>query len=110
MARRLEAATAEATIASGANLTAFDSKQFKKDVEGVMALREEIAQANQGNSSRHKMLEKERGYHMGAFKNVCSLMKMSPEGRADYLRTLLSGIKACDLYPQKDLVDLMGNQ
>jgi hypothetical protein len=37
-------------------------------------------------------------------------MKMSPEGRADYLRTLLSGIKACDLYPQKDLVDLMGNQ
>lgn len=109
MARRLEAATAE-TIDSRANLTAFDSKQFKKDVEGVMALREEIATANQGNSSRHKMLEKERGYHMGAFKNVCSLMKMSPEGRADYLRTLLAGIRACDLYPQKDLVDLMGDK
>jgi len=110
MARRLEAAVAETTVGSRANLTAFDAKQFKKDVEGVMSLREEIAQANQVNSSRHKMLEKERGYHMGAFKSVCSLMKMSPEGRADYLRTFLAGVKACDLYPQKDLVDLMGDK
>lgn len=111
MARKMEPATPDLQVVdSSGNLKEFDLKTFAKDVEGIMSLREDIAVANQESGARHKFLEKERGYNMKAFKAICGLKKMSPEHCADYLRTLLAGIKACDLYPEADLVDLMSAQ
>ena len=79
---------------------------FKKDVENVMAAREKVANANQAHGTDIKTLESERGYHMGAFKQICTLAKKSPEQKADFLRTFMAGIEALEIgKTQGDMFD-----
>lgn len=91
-------------VAAKANLTDFDDKTLIKDLDSVMALREEVSSENQRLGEKYKLLEKDRGYHLQAFKQLVKLKKTSPEGAADFMRTFMAGVRALGLMPA-DMLD-----
>lgn len=81
--------------------------ELKRLADKLVAKREDIAAENQEAGSIVKMAEKEYGANAAAFKLLTKLMKMSDEGRGDFLRTLIPGLSAFELTPKNDLVDMM---
>lgn len=108
MAKKMDKSVGE-TVVHGANLTAFDKKQLKKDIETAIAKRTEMAQASQDNGAFMTMVEKDRGYNKAAFKLLVGLSSKSLEYRSDFIRTLMAGLDAADMMPKPDLVDLAQN-
>lgn len=104
MARKLkdEAKVVEKSPASNINFA-----ELKRLADALVRQREVIAGENQEAGTIVKSAEKDFGANAGAFKLLVKLTKMSDEGRADFLRTLLPGLSAFELTPKADLVDMM---
>jgi ribosome maturation protein Sdo1 len=105
MARRLAEDAQE--IEHKTNLTGFDHKALKDAMEKLVAKREDIATENQQAGEIVKTLEHDQGIETGGFKLAVQFMKMSEERRSDRLRTFFACLKAANLMPQPDLIDLM---
>ncbi len=105
MAKKLSAD--DEVIEHRTNLTGFDHEALKAAMEQLVSKREDIASENQAAGQIVKSLEKDQGIHPAGFKLAVKMMKMSEEGRSDQLRTFFACLKACDLMPPEDLVDLM---
>lgn len=94
-------------VAHGENLTGLDWTSLKKLADKLVKQREAIASENQEAGNIVKTAEKEHGANSAAFKLLVKLSKMSEEGRGDFLRTLVPGLRELGLTPREDLVDLM---
>lgn len=70
-------------------------------------LTEEGAKIRGDQAASWKMIEKDCHCNKKAMKAVHSLMRMDPELRDDYLRTLYGGMEAAGIGISEDLVDQM---
>jgi len=71
-------------------------------------LAEESAKTRGDQSAAWKTIEKDCHCNKKAMKQVHALMRMDPELRDDYLRTLYGGMQAAGIGITNDLVDQMG--
>jgi len=71
-------------------------------------LSEESAKTRGDQSAAWKTIEKDCHCNKKAMKQVHALMRMDPELRDDYLRTLYGGMQAAGIGITNDLVDQMG--
>lgn len=72
-------------------------------------LTEEGAKVRGDQAAAWKMIEKDCHCNKKAMKTVHSLMRMDPELRDDYLRTLYGGMEAAGIGISEDLVDQMSD-
>lgn len=85
-----------------------DLARMAKIFAGDLKPAEEKSAKTRGEqSAAWKTIEKDCHCNKKAAKALFSLQGMSEELRDDFLRTFLPGLKALDLVPSEDLVDMM---